>query len=219
MLRLIQKFSIMYVFYVGLYVVFLFPLLNYDRITGPDTEDPSYVFYQGVFIIWAVLGALWAHENLEHKTNGYRFLRTLPLSGQKIIGAKFVLVFANTALFIIYQSLMLWILTGNTRLAATSWAYMAVLGSLCLVLAGLAYIGIYRFGFLRFGKLLLGLWLLLFLSPIILRELILPPLGLSVDDVLRFVMGLNWVVVCLIASAVFWGLLPLAVRMQLRERT
>jgi len=216
MLRLIQKFSIMFVFYMGLYVVVLFPLLNYDRITSPDTEDPSYIFYQGIFLIWAVLGALWAHENLEHKTNGYRFLQTLPLSGQKIIGAKFVLVYVNTAVFVIYQSFMLRILTGNARLAAASWAYMAVLSSLCLVVAGLAYVGIYRFGFLRFGKVLLGLWLLLFLSPIAIREFIFPPLGLSIDDVLRFVIGLNWLVVCLIGTAVFWGLLPLAARLKLR---
>lgn len=218
MLRLIKKFSVMYVFFLGLYAVLVFPLLNHDRITGPDPENPIYIFYQGVYLIWMVLGALWAHENLENKTNGYRFLQTLPLGGKKIIGAKFALVLASTTLFIVYQSVMIRILTGNALLAATTWAYMAVLGSLCLVLAGLAYVGIYRFGFTRFGKLLLGLWLLLFLSPIILRELLLPTLQLTVDDVLGFVIGLNWVVVSLIGVAVFWGLLPLAARMKLSER-
>jgi len=210
MLRLIKKFSVMYVLYLGLYMVLLFPLLNYDRVTGPDTEDPSYMFYQGIFLVWVVLGALWAHENLEHKTHGYRFLQTLPLGWRKILGAKFALVFATTAAFTVYQSAMLWILTGNGPLAAASWNYNAVLGSLCLILAGLAYLGISRFGFVLFGKLLLGIWIFLFLSPILMREFILPPMGITVDDVLQMVIGMNWVAAGLIATALFWGMLPLA---------
>jgi hypothetical protein len=165
-----------------------------------------------------VLGALWGHENLENKTHGYSFLQTLPLGGNKIIGAKFALVFASTTLFIVYQSVMIRILTGNARLAASTWAYLVVLGSLCLILAGLAYVGIYRFGFTRFGKLLLGIWLLIFLSPMILREFILPPLQITVNDVLDFVIGLNWAVVGLVGVVLFWALLPLAARMRLSER-
>jgi hypothetical protein len=214
MLRLVQKFSLMYVFYLGLYVIFFFPLLNYDRVTGPDTEDPSYIFYQGIFLIWVVLGALWAHENMEQKTKGYRFLRILPLGGAKIMSAKFTLVFMSTILFVAYQGTMIRILTGNSRLAAATWKYNAVLGSLCLILAGLAYLGISRFGFGTFGKLLLGLWLLFFLSPILLREFLLPPLGITLEDVLRFVLGLNWILVSLVGAALFWAMLPLASRTQ-----
>jgi len=213
MLRLIQKFSLMYAFYLGLYALFFFPLLNYDRVTGPDTEDPSYIFYQGIFLIWVVLGALWAHENMEQKTNGYRFLTTLPLRNTKIIGAKFTLVFMSTVLFVAYQGIMIRILTGNSGLAAATWKYNAVLGSLCLILAGLAYLGIYRFGFGGFGKLLLGLWMLFFLSPILMREFILPPLGITLDEVLNFVIGLNWILVSLAGAALFWAMLPLVARM------
>ncbi len=213
MLRLIQKFSLMYVFYLGLYAIFFFPLLNYDRVTGPDTENPSYIFYQGIFLIWVVLGALWAHENMEQKANGYKFLKTLPLRGAKIIGAKFTLVFMSTVLFVAYQGIMIRILTGNSSLAAATWKYNAVLGSLCLILAGLAYMGIYRFGFSVFGKLLLGLWMLFFFSPIIMREFILPPIGITLEEVLNFVIGLNWILVCLTGAALFWAMLPLVARM------
>ncbi|MFA9452383.1 MAG: hypothetical protein ACERK6_00585 [Candidatus Aminicenantaceae bacterium] len=213
MLRLIQKFSVMYVFYLAMYALLMFPLLNYDRISGPDTENPIYIFYQGVFLIWVVLGALWAHEKMEHKTHADRFLRTLPLGGLKIMGAKFTLVFVTTILFIVYQSGMIRILTGNAQLAAATWQYLCVLGSLCLILAGMAYMGIYRFGFVVFGKLLLGIWILLFLSPILLRVFILPPLGLTVDDVVGIVSGLNWVVISLAGAALFWAMLPLVSRL------
>ncbi len=218
MLRLIQKFSLMYAFYLAMYAFLMFPLLNYDRISGPDTENPIYIFYQGGFLIWMVLGALWAHENMEHKTNAYRFLRTLPLGGIKIIGAKFTLVFMSVFLFIVYQSGMIRILTGSAQLATATWQYLCVLGSLCLILAGLAYMGIYRFGFVVFGKLLLGIWMLLFLSPILLRQFILPPLKLTVDDVLGFVTGLNWVAVSLIGTALFWAMLPLAARINIHGK-
>ena len=62
----------------------------------------------------------------------------------------------STVLFVAYQGIMIRILTGNSSLAAATWKYNAALGSLCLILAGLAYLGIYRFGFGVFGKLLLG---------------------------------------------------------------
>ena len=217
MLRLIKKFSLMYVFYMGLYAVLLFPLLNHDRITGPDTEDPAYIFYQGVFIIWVALGALWAHESMEHKSTGYQFLRTLPLGARTIVRAKFILIFASVWGFSIFQSGMIWLLTGNGRLASDTWGYLCGLGSLCLVLGALAYVGIYRFGFSRFGKILLVLWMLVFLSPILMKEFILPAFNLGVEDILRFVIGLNWMVVGLVGIALFWALEPAAAR-QLRMR-
>lgn len=218
MLRLIQKFSLMYAFYLAMYAFLMFPLLNYDRISGPDTEDPIYAFYQGIFLIWVVLGALWAHENMEHKTDAYRFLRTLPLDGAKIVGAKFTLAFVTTILFIVFQSGMIRILTGNASLAASTGKYLSVLGSLCLILAGLAYMGIYRFGFVVFGKLLLGTWILLFLSPLLLRQFILPALKLTVDDVLGFAIGLNWIVVSVVGAILFWSMLPLVSRIYINGK-
>lgn len=218
MLRLIKKFSLMYVFYLGLYILLLFPLLNHDRITGTDTEDPSYIFYQGVFIIWVALGALWAHESMEHKTTGYRFLRILPLRAKTIVRAKFILIFASVWAFTIFQSGMIWWLTGNGRLAADTWAYLCGLGSLCLVLGALAYVGIYRFGFSRIGKFLLLLWMLVFLSPVLMKEFVLPSFNLGVEDVLSFVIGMNWMVVGLVGVVLFWALEPAAAR-QLRLRS
>jgi hypothetical protein len=218
MLRLIKKFSLMYAFYMGIYALFLFPLLNHDRITGPDTEDPIYIFYQGVFIIWVALGSLWAHESMEHKTTGYQFLRTLPLKAGQIVRAKFILIFASVWVFLIFQSGMIWLLTGNGELASDTWAYLCALGSLSLVLGALAYVGIYRFGFSKFGKILLILWMLVFLSPILMKEFILPALRLGVEDVLRFVIGLNWMVVSLVGIVLFWTLERAAAR-QLNRRS
>ncbi len=219
MWHLMKKFSLMYVLYAGLYAILFFPLLNYDRITGPDSHDPIYTFYQGSFIFWVVLGSLWAHEQMEHKARGYGFLRTLPLRVQDIVRAKFALILLAVLFIMAFQTASIRLLTKDRDLASTTWHYSIIIGSLCLILAGLAYAGIFRFGFSRFSKWVFGVWLLLFLYPIILREFVMPAFKLSVDEVLDRVTGFNWIPVSTTALAIFWALMRLAIRLWREERT
>ncbi len=215
---LMKKFSLMYVLYAALYAGLLFPLLNYDRITGSDPRDPIYIFYQGSFIFWVVLGSLWAHEQMEHKARGYGFLRTLPLRIQDIVRAKFSLVLLAVLFIVVFQAGSIRLLTKDRDLASSTWNYSMVIGNLCLILAGLAYAGIFRFGFSRFSKWILGTWLLLFLYPLILREFLMPAFNLSVDDVLSRMTGFNWIPVSMAALAVFWALMRLTARLWRDER-
>jgi len=215
---LMKKFSLMYVLYAALYAGLLFPLLNYDRITGSNPQDPIYIFYQGSFIFWVVLGSLWALEQMEHKARGYGFLRTLPLRIQDIVRAKFSLVLLAVLFIVVFQAGSIRLLTKDRDLTSTTWNFSMVIGSLCLILAGLAYAGIFRFGFSRFSKWIFGAWLLFFLYPVILREFLMPAFRLSVDDVLDRVTGFNWILVSTAALTIFWALMQLAVRLWREER-
>jgi hypothetical protein len=217
MWTLIKKFSVMYLVYAGLYAVLLFPLLNYDRITGPDTAAPNYILYQGSFIFWLILGGLWSHEKLERKTRGTQFLMILPIRIRDIVKAKFALVLFSALFILIFQSGAVGLLSGDADLAVQTWKFSAVVISVCLVFSGAAYTGIARFGFSRIGPWLILLWLFLFLSPILVRELLMRLFDFSMEDVIDLMTGMHWAAVLAGALLVFWAFMQLSIRVWREE--
>ena len=208
----------MFIFYLGLYAFVFFPLLNYSRFTVD--EDPAeliYLLFQGAWGFWIVLGAIWVHEQMESKSKGYTFLRTLPIRNKDIISAKFVLVLFAVLFFVIYQTGIIALLVHNAQYSWTALQYNTFIGNLCLVLAGLVYMGITRYGFMRLGKVMLLLWLFLFLSPLLLREIIMPKLDFSVETLVQQVTSWNGWVMTLVVLVMYWGMLQLAVRFKNAE--
>lgn len=208
----------MFLLYIGLYAILFFPLLNYSRFT--QDEDPAeliYLLYQGAFGFWIVLGSIWVHEQVESKNNSYNFLRALPIRNKDIITAKFALVLFSVLFFVIYQTGAIALLVHNADYSLTAWKFNTFIGNLCLLLGGIVYMGIYRFGFLRIGKVVLIIWLLLFLSPILLREFIMPNTNLSVETLVDQVTSMNWLVLTAIVLAIFWGMLQMSIHIKNSE--
>ena len=202
MLRLMKKFAFWYILYPGLLLVFGLPLFNHDRLTGPDPLSLSFATYLAP-MIWLVLGAMWSHEQAESKTNGYAFLRILPIETARIVKAKFALVFVAVAIYVTGCSVAFAFVSTAPDYLVPSCAYVIVHGDICLVLAGLLYLGIFSFGFSRFGKYVLITWVLLLVTPVPFRILFLKPRGITDSDIMQFLRGPYWIIGTLICLSVY----------------
>lgn len=219
MWTLIKKFSPMFILYLGMYMLIFFPLLNYSRFT--QEEDPAelnYLFYQGAWGFWIILGAMWVHEQIETKSNSYAFLRILPLKNKQIVGAKFALILLSVILFVVYQTGVVALLVRNAEYSRTAWRYNISVGNLCLLLAGTFYMGIYRFGFAKIGKVILGAWLLLFLSPVLVREIVMRRSQIDEKTLIAQINSYNWWLVTAVVLLIYWGMLNLSVRLKKAQR-
>lgn len=211
MLRLMKKFSFWYLLYPGLLLVFGIPLYNHDRLVGPDPLGLSYAIYLAP-MIWLVLGAMWSHEQMESKANGYSFLRILPIEPAQIVKAKFALVFISVAIYVGGCCVAFALVSTNPEYLIPSCAYLIIHGDICLVAAGLLYLGIFRFGYSRFGKYVLIVWVCLFISPIPIRIFVLKPLAISDSDIMQFMRGPYWIVGTIICLVGYYFLMKLAIK-------
>jgi hypothetical protein len=211
MLRLMKKFSFWYILYPGLLLVFGLPLYNHDRLSGPDPLSLSFASYLAP-MIWLVLGAMWSHEQMESKTNGYAFLRILPIEPAQIVKAKFALVFIAVAIYVGGCCAAFTLVSTDPEYLIPSCAYLIIHGDVCLVAAALLYLGIFRFGFSRFGKYVLIVWVILLISPILIRLFILKPMNISDSEIMQFMRGPYWIIGTFISLAAYYFLMKLAVQ-------
>jgi len=201
-----KKFSFWYLLYPGLLLVFGIPLYNHDRLVGPDPLGLSYAIYLAP-MIWLVLGAMWSHEQMESKANGYSFLRILPIEPAQIVKAKFALVFISVAIYVGGCCVAFALVSTNPEYLIPSCAYLIIHGDICLVAAGLLYLGIFRF-----GKYVLIVWVCLFISPIPIRIFVLKPLAISDSDIMQFMRGPYWIVGTIICLVGYYFLMKLAIK-------
>jgi hypothetical protein len=211
MLRLMKKFSIWYLLYPGLLLVFGLPLFNHDRLTGPDPLSLSFATYLAP-MIWLVLGAMYSHEQMESKANGYAFLRILPIKPAQIVKAKFALVFIAVAIYVGGCCIAFALVSTNPEYLIPSCAYVIVHADICLVAAALLYLGIFRYGFSRFGKYVLIAWVCLMIFPIPFRIFFLKPRGITDSEIMQFMRGPYWIIGTIICLAGYYLLMKLAVK-------
>jgi hypothetical protein len=211
MMRLMKKFSLWYLLYPSFLLVFGLPMFNYDRLVGPDPMSLSFATYLAP-MVWLVLGAMWSHEQMESKSNGYAFLKILPIEPTQIVKAKFALVFIAVAIYVGGCCVAFAFISTSPDYLIPSCAYVIVYGSICLLAGALLYLGIFRFGFSRFGKYILITWVALLTAPIAIRIFILKPRGISDAEIMQFFRGPTWIVGVTICLIGYYFLMKLAVR-------
>jgi hypothetical protein len=211
MLRLMKKFSFWYFLYPGLLLAFGLPMFNYDRLTGPDPFSLSFATYLAP-MIWLVLGAMWSHEQMESKANGYNFLRILPIEPAQIVKAKFAILFIAVAIYVGGCCAAFALISTDPEYLIPSCGYLITHGNICLVAAALLYLGIFRYGFSRFGKYVLIAWIFLFVSPIPFRIFFLKPRGITDSEIMQFMRGPYWIIGTIICLCGYYFLMKLAVK-------
>ncbi len=211
MLRLMKKFSFSYIIYPGLLLVFGLPMFNHDRLVGPDPLGLSFAGYLAP-MIWLVLAAMWSHEQMESKANGYNFLRILPIDPAQIVKAKFAIVFISVAIYVGGCCAAFALVSTDPEYLIPSCAYLIVHGDICLVAAALLYLGIFRFGYSRFGKYVLIAWVFLLISPIPFRIFFLKPRGITDSEIMQFMRGPYWILATVISLVGYYFLMKLAIK-------
>jgi hypothetical protein len=215
-LHLMKKFSFMFLLYQGMYYILLLPLLNHDRLTGPDPLDPSFVLYLNNFMIWLIIGSVWAQEQLEFKYNGDAFLRTLPIQAREIVLSKFALVLLSVIAFVSVTLIWLHQTFQETGFLHAARNNLLLIGNISLIITGLIYLGFYRFGYLRFGKIAIFIWFMTIVTPIPLRIFLKKRFQIGSDDIVAALMDLDPVLMSVLGLAFFLGAALLAIRFKTR---
>lgn len=216
MLRLMKKFAFWYILYPVFLLVFGLPLFNHDRLTGPDPLGLDFATYLAP-MIWLVLGAMYSHEQMESKANGYAFLRILPIEPAQIVNAKFALLFIGVGVYVGGCCAAFAFISTRPEYLIPSCGYLIIHADVCLVSGALLYLGIFRYGFSRFGKYVLIVWVCLFVLPLLIRLFILKPRGISDIEIMQFLRGPYWIIGTIICLIAFYILMKLAVK-RLSER-
>jgi hypothetical protein len=212
MWRLLQKNAAFFVFYLLIFACIFFPLLNQSRAGSTDSFDFIYVFYQGSWIFWIVLGPIWGNEQIESKNKGYIFLSTLPIKKRDIVISKYILVFLSVVFFVgFYNIAILFYPTPPEHLTLIQ-IFIGILGGMCLMISGVVYLGIFRFGFSRLSKFIFALWILLFLSPVFFREFLMPKFNISPQLVVQFIGGVNWILFSVFSTVIFISTMWLSIK-------
>jgi len=216
LVRLIQKNSFMFIIYSGLYYGFLFPLLITDARSAPGGPDLSLAMYITTYMIWLILGSVWAHEQSEFKFRGYLFLQQIPVKNRDIVLSKFVLIFLSVVLFSAAHLLLFSFLLKSREHIVLSFHHLLIIAGLCLILCGLAYAGIFRFGFYAFGKYLVISWILILVIPIALTIFLFPKIGITRASIIRFTSSVPMVLYLPACLLIYVLLFRLSVRLKNR---
>jgi len=96
-------------------------------------------------------------EQAEAKSNGYYFLKTLPLKTTEIIAGKFVLVLFIDILYVLFAVFIVGLFSKSPEFFTFWRAYIIVCAVLSLNVTAVLYIVVYKFGFGNFFKILVQL--------------------------------------------------------------
>jgi len=211
MFHLTKKFSLIFILFILLAVGLVFPLFNYDRVTGPDPLTLNFVFTLAPYLFFVVLGAVYIHEQLEQKSNGYAFLRTLPVKASDIVISKFFLVLLSVLIYIGFHCVAFFKISTDPSYWKPSCSFLIINGNICLILTALLYVVIFRYGYNKIGKFVIFLWLFIVLS-IPINIFLLRRLGISRQEIIEKVIGLNWVIVTLVCVALYYLMMRIAIK-------
>lgn len=207
-----KKFSFSFILYVLITVGLVFPLFNHDRLTGPDPLSLNFVFTLAPYLFFVVLGAVYIHEQLEQKTNGYAFLRMLPVKASDIVVSKFLLVFLTALIYVGFHCVAFAKISSDPGYFNPSCAFLIINANICLVLTALVYLGIFRYGYAKVGKFVILSYFLIIISPIPINIFLLKRLGISRQAIIERTVGLNWVVVTFVGLALYFLLMRAAIK-------
>jgi hypothetical protein len=210
MWKILKKNLNVFVFYLGI-VTSLIIILR--LITG-DKLSVAYVIISGIFVFLLVLGATFSNEQYEEKNKGYMFLDTLPVTAREIVEAKYVLVLLAVGVCVGLLVILFSLSSSSPESIALARSYVLFTGVVCLILAGVNYIGIFGLGFTKY-LIVVGVgWLTLSLIPMIILRTYEGRMDMFKETVVNFFAGIDWLVVIPSALAVYFVLMLVAAKVR-----
>jgi lysylphosphatidylglycerol synthetase-like protein (DUF2156 family) len=208
MWKIMKKNMNFFVFYFAI-IVGLIVILRF--ITGSELS-PVFVIISGIFVFFLVFGSTFTNEQYEEKNKGYTFLDTLPVTAREIVEAKYALVLLAVGLCVGFLVILFSLSGSAPETIAIARSYVLFLGVVCLILAGLNYIGIFALGFTKF-LIVVGVgWFTLSLIPTIILGTYQGRMDALKDSVFDFFTGIDWLVVIPLALVVYFLQMLLAAK-------
>ena len=207
---LIKKFSFFFIVFFIIMTGAVFPAFNHDRLTSPDPLSLTFVLYLTSYLMMVVIASIWTHEQWESKTQGYAFLRSLPINARDIVMAKFAVVLLSLFLYTIFHCAAFYTISSNPEYFNPACSVIIISADICLVISALLYLGIFRFGYNTFGKFVILVWIVIVISPIPIYQFLLPRLGISRLEIIDHVARLSWPLVTAFSFIIYFGLAPLS---------
>ena len=199
----------------ALFTVPIFGLLCVYQVVRGMPRDLSDLFLMGFYFLLVAWGGVSMSETMEGGRAGYEFLRTLPVTDREIVAAKFTLAAVTVALCLAAEQGVVWTSDLPRTKAPLASLYMVSSAVGGLLVAGLAYIGVYTWRFSRVRVIAWVCFPVLIVLFILFIELVLQkgrlnPAGLfSLSQ--WFVYALS-AAVAAAGSAVYYGLMKVAIR-------
>jgi hypothetical protein len=199
------KFVIIYLAAVGAAVLLLWILVG-------DPLATAFILLCTVLIYFLVFGEIFINEQYEEKHHGYVFLSTLPVNMKEIVAAKFLRVFLSAFFLVGLIVLLISLSARPSEVIVLARSFILLNGVIALLLAGLAFIGLFGMGYTLFLRISLIFLVFLQLIPFILmstQKVDAVILGIS-----EFLPTIAWLIVIPVALAVYFGLLLAAIKVK-----
>jgi hypothetical protein len=212
MLGILKKDLFLYVLSFLLFVPFEVMSVYKDGLSWGSTV--SFASQMMIAVLLPVVGS----ESREYLTNGYRFLKSLPVTDREIVQAKHALPLGFVALWVTYQYVLLGLVPASEQFLLLSRGYVVVMANLCLLVsAGILYAA-YRFGVYRFTRFCaFGLPVLIGVAIVLVNEGLLGwfrrvPAAQGLEALAGLASWFNLVVLCCAGLALYFLIMRASVR-------
>jgi hypothetical protein len=210
MWKILKKNMNFFVFYF----VIITSLIVFLRLITGSKLSTSYVIFAGILVLFLVFGSTFTNEQYEEKNKGYSFLDTLPVTAREIVEAKYALVLLAVGLCVGFILILFSISGSSPEMISTARSYVLFMGVICLILAGVNYIGIFALGFTKF-LIIVGMGcLVLAIIPTIILRTYQGRMDVLKATVLNFFSGIDWLVVIPSTLVVYFVLMLVAAKVR-----
>ena len=168
----------------------------------------------GSLVVLLVFASTFTNEQYEEKHKGYAFLDTLPVTAREIVEAKFALVLLAVGLCVGLLVILFSLSASAPETIAIAQSYVLFMGVVCLILAGVNYIGIFALGYTKFLVFVGSGWVALGFVPVIIMKTYQGRMDYLKETVLNFYAGIDWLVVIPSALVVYFVLMLVAAKVR-----
>ena len=153
-------------FTVGMALVFngYLPGLFADE---KEMLSTSYALLMGIFVNMIIFGGLMGNEKEEEQSNGYEFMRSLPIDAWQIVGGKFLSAFFSAIIAIATVLVVTGIFGSKLEGTLRPVAFSLFSSGVALVLVGVMYLFAFR---IRYSKLVV-LVMLVYIGSMMLPQI------------------------------------------------
>ena len=202
----INFFVFYFVIIVGLIVILKF-------ITGSELST-VFVIIAGILVFFLVFASTFTNEQYEEKNKGYTFLDTLPVTAREIVEAKYALVLLAVGFCVGFLVILISLSGSAPETINIARSYVLFMGVVCLIMAGVNYIGIFALGFTKFLVIVGVGWLSLGFVPMIIMKTYQGRMNVLKESVFNFLNGIEWLAVIPLILVVYFMLMLVAAKVR-----